>query len=149
MDSAVLISMICSFVIAVLTLIGLIYHQSNHMVNIVSKKLFIYLFTSLVIFGGLGALATKFGSLTQSFWLLEIIVFGLGVAFYLTINKMFAWRDKNKFLPTFLLALVIVALGATAFIGSYSFFAKKSSAFVPEMLAGLLTFLLPYLFFKT
>ena len=149
MDSSVLISIICSFVLAVLLLIGLIYQQSNGMINIVSKKLFMYLVTSLFLFAGLGAIVAKFGSLTKSFWLLEFLLFCLGIAYTMTIHKTFAWADKNKLLPAFWFGLVILAFGATGFSGSYSFLAKKSDVFVPEILIAFFTFLLPYIFTKT
>ena len=145
MSIAIVMLLVC-LVLGIIFLSTLAYLKST---RIFDKKLLLYLVGSTLLFCALGAVAGRFESVIQAYLLLEVAAFLLGLAVFKLHLSAFEWADRNDFWPSMLFLLTLLFFGAAGLSGFFQWMSKDATTFFPELLTGLIPFLLPYIFMKS
>ncbi len=117
------------------------------------KGVWLYGLVSFLLFALLGLFALgDLNELSQQFQLFQTIILALGMLHAWLIFQLFAWADRNSFVPENLLTLLIGAIGVLGGLGSFwaldHFVNKDSEGAVLTLAWAFLIFPLPYLMLR-
>ncbi|MEM9987078.1 MAG: TssN family type VI secretion system protein, partial [Bacteroidota bacterium] len=148
----IIILLIVALVLAIVTLTWLNKRQRKN--RYYDKKgVWLYALVSLLVFALLGLFALgDLNELRQQFQLFQAIILVLGVLHAWLLFQLFAWADRNSFIPENLLTLLMAAIGVLGGLGSFwaldHFVNKESEGAVLNLAWAFLIFPLPYLMLR-